>query len=111
MNKELAKKYIQFAVDNWYMKNKIQKIINIEFLDYNWNIIIYSKKYSFNLNIIQIIMSDPFITSISKWIDWKTWLWNLLDTKIKNITIQQAIAIRDWKLEEFIKNLLNNNIE
>lgn len=45
--------------------------------------------------------------AIDNWYD--TWdviiIWADL---INFITIKQAIAIRDWKLEEFINNLLTN---
>lgn len=115
MNKEIAQKYIQFAIDNWLIANiawKYEKVLEIDIWEKQTYVSLQEKPWftmSGTFNNIELITKKEFIQVISKWLDWKTWLWHLLHTRIKNITIGQAIAIRDWKLEEFINNLLNNN--
>lgn len=105
-------KYIQFAIYNDYkFPNQINQLFHIEnnwkdinIEDVDW-FILYSE------NIIEIITSKPFIEAIARGIIEISrqiqWEWSFLDLNknIEEITLNQAIAIRDDKLEEFITNL------
>lgn len=98
-------------------RDKIQK---------NEDMKIFVKLKYDSLEIYKIITSKPFIEAIARGVEYKSWykipdvemsnkrgekwmtaVWNLQEA-IYEITINQAIAIRDWKLEEFIKDLLSN---
>jgi hypothetical protein len=58
------------------------------------------------------ITSKEFIEAIARWTIDKTGTYmeqeyiNMMKEEVEWITISQAIAIRDCKLEEFINNLL-----
>jgi len=97
--------YIQFAIDNWY--------------DTNNYIYEYLKERNFFVDMSSIVyfesmfISKEFIEAIAKgliikhsWGNSKAFLQHYLEWEISQITINQAIAIRDWKLEEFIENLI-----
>lgn len=107
------KDYIQFAIDNGY--------------EVNWDIfmdwVCYYKKFENKLSVwnslYETIISREFIEAIAKGIlkrarkiDCPFMIWwgnyencyNL--SEIEEITIMQAIAIRDNKLKDFITNLL-----
>ena len=135
--KEILKKYIQFAVDNWY-KPKIYD----DNENYNWEIkdqLNYSKIKEINLlwyyfscysynswwaekPLLNVITSKEFIEAVVNWWPFDTceledlvWreecgltLKSAFQKRIDRITFFQAIAIREWKLEEFIKNLINS---
>ncbi len=91
----MIKKYKQFAKDNWYEESGWEQ---------------WEEGY---------IMSKPFIEAVARginkeWIkidcDFIYWGWSMeasceLHTDDK-IAFEQAIAIRDNKLEEFITNIL-----
>lgn len=123
MNKEIIEKYIKFGIDNWFkdldwykflwLKYEIDNIL-WEFETANW-------KYCIQLlwdNILEIITSKDFIKAITRWLIRQRFSKNALEEniqnafkssvfqwKIKEITHNQADAIRDWKLEEFILSL------
>lgn len=96
----MIKKYIQFAIDNWYKVNKLYynnfkvECNRIKYLDKDDCQFWYD-------NLIETITSKEFIEAITKWYYWNNW-----SQYFEIITQQQARAIRDWKLEEFIKNIL-----
>lgn len=111
MEKEIIEKYIQFAIDNWFkdldwykflwLKYEIDHIL-WEFETNNWN---YTTQLLWD-NIIEIIMSKEFIEAVARWLK-DNWIQKEeLSVIIDWLTITQAIAIREWKLEEFINNLL-----
>ena len=126
------KEYIQFAIDNGYYagvtftKLKIEK--NVKFVyeeadedrdmcesysECEWLYILnfIADVWTGYKNITDIITSKPFIEAIARGIIEKTKQiqgeWSFLDLNkiIDEITTEQAIAIRDNKLEEFITNL------
>ena len=122
MNKELIERYIQTAIDNWF--NKIQKINNIEHNMYymidndlfqiDWYTIWHN---DICYNFIELITSKEFIEAISEFLYNNNIIYrfsikesahmdlkeNAIDTSITHITRDQAKAIRDNKLEDFIK--------
>ena len=130
-------KYIQFAIDNGYKidyeyvfsekkwhiwetiinKDIIDKVIN---RDINWTLNFHShiiKNKSIargSFSVIEAITSKPFIEAIAKGKISNTFIvhWEIegdyLDKISDKITLSQAIAIRDNKLEEFINSLLPN---
>ena len=100
MKKQLEK-YIQFAIDNWFKLNcyywfKIECNL-IKFLDRDnctyWNV-----------NIIETITLKDFLEAIVIGLNKK----DIAPYWIDEITIKQAMAIRDLKLEEFVEELLTN---
>ena len=101
----MKEKYIQFAIDNGY------ELINTS---YSWlkvecNRIKYLNKDEIDYwydNLIEVITSEPFIEAIARGVSKKVKYETALEWHIENLTIKQAIAIRDNKLEEFIINLL-----
>jgi hypothetical protein len=108
--------YIQFAIDNglfkrpkwynWYYENKFHLTNYWEVAFRNTIIVIKSKlnkrdEYIYEeYNLIALITSGIFIEAIARGVT-KEWLLNAE----YDITTQQAIAIRDNKLPEFITNL------
>jgi hypothetical protein len=114
------KDYIQFAIDNWLSRWKIFKIEDHYVIFRRFDIDLW-KRY----NIIDFITWKEFIEAIARWTldiekDKKDWDESYVRLNFKNttnaekvwreqcidqITFDQAIAIRDWKLKEFIKNL------
>ena len=129
----MIKEYIQFAIDNnlnydWYFAYRTDWVpldISIplnqvkEFKDREWWWVYI--RYD---NLIELITSLDFIEAIARgyvennnptnyWeVEWigkyksEHWGLNTYDEIFEQITILQAIAIRDEKLEEFITNLL-----
>ncbi len=115
---------IQFAIDNGYMPKKDKHYFDwtYEIREEYWNFTFWSWWDCHHLvNLIQTITSKPFIEAVAYW-NWKkskavqhyykkNWSYpavqwpDFLSTNHK-ITVQQAIAIRDNKLPEFIDNLL-----
>ena len=104
------KEYIQFALNNklslWDNKNGIiwkwitfnVWIDSVSFTNASW--------WSYYINIIQLITSQLFIEAIARGLNPNyeidsPWLYS----EIGRITTEQAIAIRDNKLEEYISNL------
>lgn len=94
---ETIKRYIQFAIDNWYeTQMSLAKIMQED--NYNqWYIIL-------------LITSKEFIEAVARGV--YMWEWtvrvkidNVFNKIIDDITINQAISIRDNKLEEFINNM------
>lgn len=111
----MIEKYIQFAIDNgfiWLENFKIIENLRIDNVNIiKWLFISYvDKKEWFILESIErILSSKPFIEAIARGISEKKKMWyesNYNDTIINIITTQQAIAIRENKLDEFIINLL-----
>lgn len=137
MNNKIIEKYIQFAIENWYnwfWKFDISNDNDWLPSDWIW-ITFYSldvdyfgyERIEAEYILEQLITSKDFIEAIAKWIkkEVEETHWNSLlewcvsmvyrwvrciewdDALIYDITTQQAIAIRDNKLEEFITNLLD----
>jgi len=117
--------YIQFAIDNGLVYAYDEWYIDIdewwiEWEEYEINFYSYdiskwwNKRLEGSWNLIKLITSKPFIEAIARWLierdnSSKTekeimnkWV-NLL---IEDITLTQAIAIRENELEDFITNLL-----
>lgn len=89
MSRETMGNYINFAKKNWY-----SKLVDVE-------------------NPIRVITSKNFIEAIAKWKRQEAFdkNWCILvpmSELIEQITVSQAIAIRDDTLEEFINNILPN---
>lgn len=120
-------RYIQFAIDNGYIQNifwKYEKIIDLCIWNKQTFIWLLEKPWFTaheTFNNIEMFTSKYFIKAVASWIikSWKKsfklerawltnidWEWLTIDTLIQRITIDQAIAIRDDKLEEFIEQLL-----
>lgn len=123
------KDYIQFAIDNGYK----YKVYWNEYTDYK--IIQTHINDIWECIILDIIISKPFIKAIARWLWNQVYLrddsiyifnnwWDInLNTLAYNhktksnepvigfidkLTSQQAIARREWQLEEFITKLLKN---
>lgn len=95
-------KYIQLAIDNGYdFKCKVE--IWEDWFKYYSNCT--SREVWVTIGIIKLITSKPFISAIARGINRKS-NKAIYDTNLYRITIEQAIHIRDNKLEEFINNLL-----
>lgn len=115
---ETIKKYIQFAIDNWYKWNKKTLVKELRMHITDW--LIFKTKDLNTLWIWNIITSKEFIEAVAKWLMddeiivvfmWGKWINYMpieIEHLIDDITTYQAIAIRDNKLEEFINNLLTN---
>ena len=117
MTKELIERYLQFAIDNWLDIHKwVSKrehfnlwIKDFYFIYNEYSIGLISKHTNstlFNINTIELITSWPFIEAIARGCDWKS------EIRINTtwfITLKQAVAIRDNKLDEFIQDLLPKN--
>lgn len=112
--KEIEKVYKN---NMWFLSVRIVRLY--------WNM-----EVRFSISLYELITSKPFIESIARWLyeNWiqinSTWLsidtiietsiwesfykkdWTKYISRLENrITTEQAIAIRDWKLEEFITKL------
>ena len=115
LNKKTIKKYLEFAINNWYIeivdKIKITECKtysgsdNIKYIwlyvHYIW-LIAWTK---IRIPISDIITSREFLEAIVRWLNKD----NIAPYWIDEITIKQAMSIRDNKLEEFITNLLKNS--
>jgi len=100
------KNYIQFAIDNGYKliyPTKL-KIIEVEIEDSSVRFI-YNNWNNVYQNTIETITSKPFIEAITKWMA-KKYSIPVYEEQFDYITTQQAIAIRDNKLKEFITQIL-----
>ena len=121
-------RWIQFAIDNGYeslwdtfeiqsLDDVTEDWYDIEFWTEDLNFDGDIRRLEKTINLIQFIKSKPFIEAIARGViknnislntyyyyneDWS--YLNLCEESI--ITIHQAIAIRDEKLEEFIEGLL-----
>ena len=127
MNKELIKEYINVAIENWYkaVKESIaydesnccfktkevncwrEEWVYIDF--YENNSVCWTKTLMNVISFEKLITSKEFIVAIAKWlriIHWRQYLTHGLDDLIDDITTEQAIAIRDCKLDDFINNIL-----
>lgn len=125
MDTELLEKYIQFAIDNWFRfwsESWFITFIENNVITVHFPIELEDCEY----NLIETITSEKFIKAISIWfvkqwdivtniyweksfeLNWFTYQFEEEQFKwfIDKITIEQAIAIRDSKLEEFIKTIL-----
>jgi hypothetical protein len=130
MTKELIERYLQFAIDNWLDIHKwVSKrehfnlwIKDFYFIYNEYSIGLISKHTNstlFNINTIELITSWPFIEAIARgvlsevyWEEYKTLIKDnkkVFNELIEGITHQQADAIRDNKLDEFIQDLLPKN--
>ena len=117
------KDYISFAIDNEVSieeMNKELKIVRFDFHLYNDVVVFDKNDFHKFIDITRFITSKPFIEAIARGInkikDKKfliTWAHILNDTDenrlLDIITFDQAIAIRDNKLEEYINNILPND--
>lgn len=101
MNIELIEKYLRLAESNWYKKTTISTWIKS-----------YKKPTSMSHKfmkerLISIIMSKQFLEAITKGLQntayQNTQSWVKVDIDV--FTEDQAIAIRDNKLEDFISSL------
>jgi len=124
----MIKEYIQFAIDNGYPLQRNFELedwygfTNSEYWD-SFNVpsilIIYTENDEVTwYPINDIITSKSFIEAIARWLSKKLleeiiiWRYRLvmcnaeLEDLIETLTTEQAIAIRDNKLEDFIKNLI-----
>ena len=119
MNKEIIEKYIKFAIDNWYNEKRYFEVDNL------WYVYLWSDTVEEKNHITKIITSKEFIESITMWVFDNNdllskysnyYYWDLtyfidrdLEENLKNLSNSicknQAIAIRDGELEEFIINL------
>ena len=121
MNNNIIEKYITFWIDNGYLwlypKYEIDK---------QWWIKLYDEEfidlYHSQTHLFVLITSKLFIEAVARgvlnknrWKKVENFLWGLwyfskddsiIEELIDEITTQQAIAIRDGTLEEFIENLL-----
>ena len=124
---QIIEDYIQFAIDNGLMQDDCIhweiKIMGYEIDDDTWLIMLRTDTTaSFKHYYIWLLTSLSFIEAVVKGImdikEKKYWLDNfddeintysdeILRTRDR-ITIDQAIAIRDDRLEKIINNLLNN---
>ena len=107
MTKELIERYLQFAIDNWFA---------IEENYWDEPHAFYTLKSIMEYNIIETITSWSFIEAISKgiWVNFTVWrnedmFEAYMKAQTEYITHKQADAIRDNKLDEFIKDLLPKN--
>lgn len=118
-------KYIQFWIENGLIKNFLkedyEEITKLEIWDKNIYISINIKPWytaSETFNLIELITSKEFIGAIARGINkikWDFYIWRVLtntefdsESTEEILTTEQAIAIRDGELEEFITKLLNN---
>ena len=102
----MIKEYIEFAIENWYIKWNVDIFISYKMITFevDWG--------AFNKSILETITSKPFIEAIARGI-LKKYEVNIkrnsyksaFTTEIEIITTEQAIAIRDWTLIEYITNL------
>jgi hypothetical protein len=115
MTKELIERYLQFAIEHWYDLHKDTESwffwIGIDLFEFDYH-------YTEAIPIKDIITSWPFIEAIARGILFNKQDWNSFNKKdflsswisdeniIKTITHNQAIVIRDNKLDEFIQDLL-----
>ena len=102
----MIKKYIEFAVNNWFnecnLPKKLRKIKITKTKNRTFVRIIWMPWFCMFYSIQELITSREFIESITRWLkklDWFIVYW------IDWFTVDQAIAIRENKLEEFIKEL------
>jgi hypothetical protein len=88
--------------------------------EWKYGIYIHHKTGSIEFNIIELITSKEYIEAIcryiienklNKWESITTWYkantYSFINPFIDTFTAEQAIAIRDCKLEEFIKTILD----
>lgn len=117
----IIEQYLQFAIDNWLtITNQYIHKFSLCWNYVDFEIIVNDESDFSHLehpsrNIIELITSKSFIESIARWVDKKILRPAVyyskeqreqqIKTIIDNVTNKQAIAIRDWKLEEFIINL------
>ena len=98
-------------VNDFKIKVSYNKAIINRDVEYTYNDIIWTDY----INIIELITSKEFIEAVTRWIIRQRFSKNALEENIQNafnssvfkgkiieITHNQADAIRDWKLEEFI---------
>ena len=93
--------YIQFWIDNWFKRYWAYDIEITSFRDEDY--IKYKLKWAdgtnpleFEIDVLRFITSKDYLQSIERWtnLDYET------------ILIEQALAIANDTLEEFITNLL-----
>ena len=116
----MIEKYIQFAIDNFDSRNwELARwwINKIEYIDHNFLIHYESIWYWvwedaptwLWIPLHTLITSKPFIEAVTIGLNYQLGYVNSRKWASQDwITTQQAIAIRDNKLEEFITNLLWN---
>lgn len=126
----LKEQYIKCAIQNGLIEKMLwepyEKLIDLEVWEYqvyfhwiikNWH------TFTDTYDIIRLITSKEFIEAISKraysLFNYKgVKIWNIIYSERfmeinwssafeEHIATEQALAIRDWKLDDFIKNILN----
>lgn len=124
----MIEKYIEFAIANWFNEFRDFRDLQMtricrENVWFFWEHLYWWWEQSFYINLIEIITSKLFIEAIARWLEKnkidleKLYISNILldeciflETWYKYISdlisILQSIAIRDWKLDDFIKNIL-----
>jgi len=109
------KEYIQFAIDSWYWNSKLI-LDEVGEINVSFKLFGSSKEEKIIRNIYDVIMSNSFIETVAQWYIERT-LDKYKNLPIANpdkvleefkdtITIKQALAIRDWKLNLFIKEII-----
>ena len=121
----MIEKWIQFAIDNEYIEKCYFELDNENYVDFylRWNPETWiDDEVITTINLYELITSKPFIEAVARgvlnknrWKKVENFLWGLwyfskddsiIEELIDEITIKQAIAIRDNKLPAFIGNLL-----
>ena len=105
-------RYIQFAIDNGYREEDFWKeqencLWKFDYLEIDIQLYhidrFWDEHITIQQNIIACITSKPFIEAVARGINKEEFRIEVL---IEQITTEQAIAIRDNKLDTFITNLL-----
>jgi len=89
-----TEKYLKFATNNGYLFDpETQSYTFDDYSDIKWQ------------ELIELITSREFLEAICHWLRMEGEHFYSMN----ELTGEQAIAIRDWKLEEFINNLITCN--
>ena len=135
MKTKLVKKYFMFALKNWWtpfcnfnwdkLDTEIDLVtFNSEYEDEeifrNEKIEIWQEWNWQEKEFATFIMDKDFISGVARWMIWNIKLYNKIRQEFENdfkgadwmsfeeyITIYQAKAIRDDKVDEFINKILN----
>lgn len=132
--KHIINQYIDFALEHWFLKNiknksystYWEKVWNWDFSISFWytrgHTYIETKWYHFH----ELLFNGDFIEAIAIWVNkistirnidfdlWYTyyysWFWisfnDIKEELMEKITNKQGNALRKWKIEEFIKEVL-----
>ena len=105
-------KYIRFAIENnlkiWTAQiNETECDVKLDEKLFIITGLLWSELY--RCNLYELITSKEFIDAVARWTKSRevyTKIYWIEVSLIDQITIFQSFAIRDWKLETFIKNLI-----